>query len=349
MQKSKRILVIRFSAIGDVAMVLPLLYSMAEAYPEHQFTFLSQAFLEKLLINKPNNLHFYPVYLKEGERTIGGIIRLFRRLYGEGFDTVVDLHDVLRTKVLRTLFRLCGMKVRGIDKGRSEKKALTRKEAKAFRPLTTTVERYRQALESAGFIFPLTFRSLFEHNVPELGEVTKLFGSKCGSWIGVAPFAKHRGKIYPIEKCTELIQELSHPSNRRIFLFGGGAEELIQLNQLASGFENVVVAGGRFGLADELALMSQLDAMVSMDSANMHFASLVGIPVVSVWGATHPYAGFMGYRQSEEWAVQLDLPCRPCSVFGDKPCYRGDFACMEQLNPGQIVRTLEQLVGIKGK
>ena len=78
----------------------------------------------------------------------------------------------------------------------------------------------------------------------------------------------------------------------------------------------------------ELALMSHLDVMVSMDSGNMHLASLINTPVVTIWGATHPLAGFMGWNQSEENAVQVDLPCRPCSVYGNKPCSRKDYACL---------------------
>jgi len=82
-----------------------------------------------------------------------------------------------------------------------------------------------------------------------------------------------------------------------------------------------------------------------MDSANMHFASLVNVPVVSVWGPTHIYFGFMGWGQTVENAAQLDLYCRPCSLFGQKPCYRGDHACMENLSPSLITeKTIKVIV-----
>jgi ADP-heptose:LPS heptosyltransferase len=74
-----------------------------------------------------------------------------------------------------------------------------------------------------------------------------------------------------------------------------------------------------------------------MDSSNMHLASLTGIPVVSIWGATHPYAGFLGYGQTEENAIQLNLECRPCSIYGQKPCLRGDYACIQNITPQTIV------------
>ena len=124
-----------------------------------------------------------------------------------------------------------------------------------------------------------------------------------------------------------------HPS-ARFFLFGGGSREAELLKGVAERHKCCTVEPG-------LLLMSNLDVMVSMDSANMHLASLVGTTVVSVWGATHPYAGFMGWNQKEENAVQVTLPCRPCSIFGNKPCRRGDYACLRQIEPSDIIQKIE--------
>ena len=93
-------------------------------------------------------------------------------------------------------------------------------------------------------------------------------------------------------------------------------------------------------LAAELELMRGLDVMLSMDSANMHLASLVGTRVVSVWGATHPYAGFLGWGQRAEDCVQKDLPCRPCSIYGSKPCRYGDYRCLNSITPEEIVKAV---------
>ena len=84
--------------------------------------------------------------------------------------------------------------------------------------------------------------------------------------------------------------------------------------------------------------------MLSMDSANMHLASLVELPVVSVWGATHPYCGFTGWHQNPANEVQADLPCRPCSVFGNKPCQRGDYACLRGIDYHAIVQRLDNVI-----
>ena len=160
------------------------------------------------------------------------------------------------------------------------------------------------------------------------------------TWIGIAPFAKHPAKVYPLEKMEQVIKTLGERKNTTIFLFGGGEEEKRQIAELCAKYPNVKAAQSQQGLKGELALMGQLDVMLSMDSANMHLASLAGTRVVSLWGGTHPYAGFMGWKQKAEDCIQLDLPCRPCSVYGNKPCLRGDYACMNGIAPEQIIEKL---------
>jgi ADP-heptose:LPS heptosyltransferase len=162
--------------------------------------------------------------------------------------------------------------------------------------------------------------------------------------IGIAPFAKHQGKCYPPDKMKEVVQKLSQ-DGYQIFLFGGGKAEIKILSSWISEMgDHVKLVAGNFSFKEELEIISQLDVMCSMDSANMHLASLFSIPVISIWGATHPFAGFLGFGQSEELAVSLDLPCSPCSVFGNKPCWRGDFACMNQMSPQVVYSAICQSV-----
>jgi ADP-heptose:LPS heptosyltransferase len=90
--------------------------------------------------------------------------------------------------------------------------------------------------------------------------------------------------------------------------------------------------------------MSYVDVMLTMDSGNMHLASLVETPNVSIWGATHPYAGFYGFGQNPDNAVQIELSCRPCSVYGNKPCFRKDYACMNGISPQKIVKKISDAI-----
>ncbi len=323
-------------------MTVPVLWSFLEKYPEHEIWFLSRPFATDLIAPLPR-VHFISVELKGRHKGFLGLLRLFTVLKKHGpWDAVVDLHSVLRTHVLTTLFSLSGTRVSKIVKGRSEKKQLTRKENKVFRPLPTTTERYRKTFEEAGFPFepvPFPGKDLYGRISSEPKSQESLPWGDLGApsfLIGVAPFAKHHWKMWPETKMLELLKMLDK-EGRNVILFGGPGQEQEKLEQWTSDFNNVRTFAGRLTMAQELALMSRLEVMVSMDSANMHLASLAGTRVVSIWGATHPYAGFYGFGQSVHNAVQVDLDCRPCSVFGNKACHRGDFACMERVVPEMVV------------
>jgi ADP-heptose:LPS heptosyltransferase len=328
-----KILIIRLSAIGDVAMTIPVIYSAAEANPNDSFTVLTQNFLMPLFMNHPENINITGINTKGAEKSFFGLLRYAFTLRKYKFDKVLDLHNVLRSKAIDFVFTLWGKKIIKIDKGRSERKRLIRRPPKTISPLTPVTERYAEVFRKAGFVFENTFASLFEKK--SAGDLS-VFGEKRGKWIGIAPFAKHEGKMYPLYKTEKVIAKLSENKDYTLFLFGSRGKEAATLNKWSEKYPNVRNVAGHYSLDMELALISKLDVLASMDSANMHFASLAGTPVISVWGATHPYAGFYGYRQKPENAIQTDLECRPCSIYGNKPCYRGDFACMNEISPEQI-------------
>lgn len=333
-------LIARFSALGDVAMTIPVVYSLCRAYPDVHFVMATQPAAATLFIEQPSNLTVKGVDVKTAYRGFAGLWRLAGELYKEShFDAFADLHGVLRTDVLRLYFRLRGIAVGKIDKGRREKRQLTQPKNKQLVPLTSSHERYRRVFAALGFDFPTTFVSLFEKPVDpaEYAQITRPKQSG-ETWIAVAPFAKHKGKTYPPGLMSLVIERLAKRQHTRIFLFGGAGHEQEVLQHWTVSYPNVIsLAGKKYGFPKELSLLSNVDVMVSMDSANMHLASLVGVPVVSVWGATHPFCGFCGWRQSHDLEVQADMPCRPCSVFGNKQCLRNDYACLRSIDPDTIV------------
>jgi ADP-heptose:LPS heptosyltransferase len=336
------ILAIRFSAMGDVAMTIPVMQQMLQANPDAQIVFVSNKNLGPLCAGIPG-LHFFPADLKGAHKGVKGLYKLYKAISrAYRIDAVADLHNVLRSQILRTFFRLTGRRVAVIDKGRAEKKLLTQREHKVRKPLTSTLERYSAVFRQLGLDLTLDpSKPVFARQT--LSEaVLQVTGPKADKrWIGLAPFAAYREKMYPLAKMEEVLAALVQVPNNQVFLMGGGAVEVAQLRALGEKYPAAVIVAGRFPLAEELALTSQLDLMVSMDSANMHMASLFGVPVVSIWGATHPYAGFMGFGQKLENAVQIEtLECRPCSIFGNKPCFRGDHACMEWITPAEVVQKI---------
>lgn len=319
-----RILAYRFSAFGDVAMTAPVFREFLEQNPEVEIVMVSRKNFEGLFTDIPNVI-FKGVNLDD-YKGIFGLNRMANELIKEFRpDAVANLHDVIRTKVLDRIYRRKGLKVFKINKGKEEKEHLTDIWNLNKVQLKQTVERYADVFREMGYQVELSH------------QLRPIPGEKSG--IGFAPFAQHRGKMLPLEKSYELVRILAqkHP----VYFFGGGKTETETLEKWEQEIPNTVSLAGKLSLTEELKKISELELMISMDSANMHLASLVGTRCVSVWGQTHPYAGFLGFGQSEDDVVQVkDLTCRPCSVFGDKECYRGDWACLEELSVQKIAEKI---------
>jgi ADP-heptose:LPS heptosyltransferase len=340
-----KFLVIRFSALGDVAMTIPVIHSFAIQYPQHEIIMLSRSVWEPVFRMLPDNVSFLCADLKGKHKGIGGLNRLFRQLKEMDFNYVVDLHDVLRSQYLCFRFRLSGISTGVLDKGRTEKKKLVRRHRKVFENQKSSFYRYSDVFEYLGFPFYLNFISVYENLKGESPQLSPIIGEKGNTiWIGIAPFAKHKGKIYPLESQEQVVAHFSKDRRVKVFLFGGGEREEKILDEWVIKYPSIISVAGKIRMEGELALMSRLDVMLSMDSANMHLASLVNIPVISVWGATHPYAGFRGWNQMAENCIQIELDCRPCSVFGNKKCFRGDYACLFGIEPKQIIKKIQTVI-----
>lgn len=346
----KRILILRFSAMGDVLLLVPVIRSLIVAHPDVEVTVATRprfapffAGLERVKVFEADvDYHFTGFF---------GIRKLFFALLVRAdFDVVIDMHDHIRTVILRNLFRLFGKPVVVFDKGRKEKKAFVRRDNKITTPLPHTVDRYHKALEEAGFSFTLQPGPwLLPDAVKEerLNQwLLKQGTRKNGPWIGLAPFALHRTKIWPLANYPKLIELLIRRCDPRIFLFGGGEDEIRYFRELKAMFPDcVVIVAGQLKTDAEIALVHRLDVMVCTDSANMHLAALCGIPVVSIWGGTHPDVGFAPLAQENSGVLQIGretLPCRPCSVYGKETCYRGDYACLTGITVEMVAHVVLQ-------
>lgn len=337
--KPRNVLVVRFSALGDVAITIPVLYSVCYAHPDTRFVMVTRQWSAHLFIDRPSNLVVRGVDVTNDYSGPWGMIRLARRLRKEyEIDTAADLHSVLRSWIIDAMMRLHGVKVARIDKGRTEKRQLVK--GKIRRQLTSTLQRYADVFGSLGLDFNCTFEGFTNCQTEVIP--AKVAGEH---WVAVAPFSQHRGKEYPLDMVEQVIARLLERDDVKIILFGGGNKEKKKLATIAARYPRTIsLAGIEHGFTDEYAVLRQCDVMVSMDSANMHLASLTGTPVVSVWGATHPWCGFMGWRQDPQNAVQLDLPCRPCSVFGQAECRYDDYHCLRDLPPERIAERVMAVI-----
>lgn len=309
----------RLSAMGDVAMTVPVLRAFVNQHPDVKITVVSRPFFKPFFDTIPA-VSFFAFDEKEKHKGFLGLLRLFQDLNRLEVDAFADLHNVLRAQVIRTLFALSGKKVAAVDKGRAEKKALTRFENKVFKPLSSMFERHVAVFQALGFKVDLT-QPLFPVKAVLSEEITSLIGSKTQKLIGIAPFAQYDSKVYPLDLMQQVINNLAQNSNCKILLFGGGKKEIELLDSFAAQKENVITMAGKIKFQQELELISNLDIMLSMDSGNAHIAAMLGVKVITLWGATHPYAGFMPFNQPLENGLvsnREQYPLLPTSVYGNK-------------------------------
>ena len=321
--------------MGDVAMLAHALRALKEAYPDLRVTVATRPVFRAFFTGL--DLGFMDVDIKGVHHSLRGMWRLAADARRLGVDAVADVHGVLRSVTFRTALRLHGIPFAAIGKGRDEKGEFIRRGGRGVKPAKHTVVRYCDVFRKLGFVFddpkPAVRR---EHPSP--------MGEKTGTWIGFAPFSAQQGKTYPEPLARETVRLLAGRYDR-VFIHSGGGAEAEFAQEMERLHPNVTALFGRVKMAGEIDLIANLDCVVSMDSLVMHLASLVATPVVSVWGATHPGLGFLGYGCSAEHAVQADMACRPCSVFGNRPCRYGDFRCIASVAPERIVDEVARLLG----
>lgn len=341
MNPKQRILVFRFSAMGDVAMTVPVLQALVAQNPQVEVVVISRVFFAPFF-KELQGVSFVGIDLKNKYKGLLGLFRLYKELKKYQPDAIADLHDVLRTKVLRTFFRLSGFSIQKIDKGRAEKKALTRVKNKKFKALKTTHERYADVFRRLGYTLDL---ETVQPVRKDLSSQVRLFlqNFESDKLVGIAPFAAHMGKQYPLSKIKEIINMLLKEEHLSILLFGGGAEEKKQLQALEGINRNRVVnVAGMFSFEEELQIISRLNAMLSMDSGNAHIAALYGVPVTSIWGATHPFAGFAPFKQKASQQLHPDLqkyPQLPTSIYGNKTV-EGFDQIWDSIHPEEVAKTI---------
>nr|WP_294774305.1 glycosyltransferase family 9 protein [uncultured Flavobacterium sp.] len=306
--------------MGDVAMTVPVIRAFVQQNPSVKLTVVSRPFFRPFFDDIPN-VNFFAVDVKGRHKGFLGLVKLYADLKKLKIDAVADLHNVLRSIVVRNLFALSGKKVAHTDKGRTDKNALTRAENKIFEPVKSMVDRHVETFKELGFFVDLS-NPIFPDKAILSNEVVKISGLKENQkWIGIAPFAQYESKVYPLDLIQQVINDLARNPNYKIFLFGGGAKETQQLITLAGAKENTIVVAGKLSFEQELELISNLDLMLSMDSGNAHIAAMLGLKVITLWGATHPYAGFKPFNQPMENCLVSDrekYPLLPTSVYGNK-------------------------------
>jgi ADP-heptose:LPS heptosyltransferase len=320
----KHILVIRFSAMGDVALTIPALLSVAKAHPYLTFTVITRPFFASFFPEHPQikaigiDLDKYKGFF--------GLRKLANELQTEHqFDGVVDLHNVLRSKTITSFLKMRGLERVTFDKKRNEKKSIL--SGKSDKQLPHIIEQYMNTFRKAGYKSDLIDGPwLHPTEKPQLTEFleTNNLINKQEKWIGIAPFAAHEPKMWGMDNIQHLTEKLIE-QKYKVLLFGGGKSEVEQLDALANNENGIISVAGKISFDQELALMKKLDTLICMDSSNMHFGCLLGIKVVSIWGATTPLLGFYPYG-NEEFIVQVpkeEQTKLTLTGYGNKPATNG--------------------------
>ena len=344
MGNKKHLLVIRLSAMGDVAMTVPVLKSLSDSYPNLKITVLTKEFL-KPIFEGLDRVTVHVADVTDTHKGIRGLWKLYKELHSMQLDAVADLHNVLRSNVLKQFFSLGGIPFAQIDKGRKEKKALTAEKNKVFVPLKSTHQRYVDVFNQLGYPFSLPDANFLEKKTLS-DKILEIVGSDTRKWLGIAPFAAFSGKMYPLDLMQKVVRKLDNTNKYKIFLFGGGTKEKELLGLWKNECQECINIVGRLSLDEELALISNLDLMLSMDSGNAHLAAMYGIPIITLWGVTHPYTGFYPYGQEPNNALLSDrsiFPLIPTSIYGNK-VPKGYEKVMETIDPITIFNKVDQLL-----
>ena len=342
MENKKNILVIRLSAMGDVAMTAVVTKAFLEQNPNTKITMLSKAFL-KPIFEDIANVDFYAADTKGKHKGIAGIFKLYKELKKRNITAIADLHNVLRSRLLCLFFS--NTTTATLDKGRAEKKALTSIKNKVFKALKTTHERYADVFRSLGYSVDLA-KITFPKPSPLNENLKSILNNTKNKLVGIAPYAQHKSKCYPLDLMEQIIDKLSQNPNTTILLFGGGKLETAQLTALSKKFKNTICIAGKIKLKEELLLISNLNCMLSMDSGNGHFSALYGVPTITLWGGTHPYAGFSAFNQPRENSFIPNLkkyPHIPYTVYGNK-ILDGYEDAMRSIDPNIVSRKIIEII-----
>lgn len=338
----KRILVMRLSSMGDVLLTLPVMAGILDGNPGVELVFVTRKRFAPYF-NGIDRLIVVPFDPAGKHKGLTGIFRLFAEIRRYRCRKVADLHGVLRTHLLDILFLLSGCRVYKVRKHRKLRRlALKHDHGKPEIRVPVTVDRYASVFLKAGLTGEIRANAL-----PASTDESRYTGITTGIIrAGIAPLSKHATKNWGLNNVQKLIGMLNLQYPIEIHLFGG-PEDHAAMEVLAA--RNVKNHAGETSPQEEIALMRSMDVFITMDSANMHLASLAGVPTVSVWGATDPKLGFAPVFQPEEYSLYADpskVTCRPCSVYGQIPCKRDDapMICMNSISPSQVLDKINKIL-----
>lgn len=329
---SPRILIVRFSSLGDVLLTTPLIRALRARHPAATLSALTKQSWAPLLSANP--------HLDEVIAVAPGqsLVPLARALRSARFTALLDLHGSVRTRVLRLLVPGTWT---GFDARRRFRRELVREHQDRYPDRVPVAERYFEAAAAL--------------DVRPDGGPAELFTSpaaeaRAEAWLGrvgfedeapliaLCPGAAHATKRWPVRHWRRLASTLAR-QGCNVAVVGSGGDRILAAEIATSAGRRAASAAGDLDLQASGALLRRSRAVVSGDTGPMHLATAVGVPVVALFGPTVEQFGFFPYR-ARAAVLQRDLPCRPCSTKGSPRCPLGHHQCLEEIMPEEVVARL---------
>lgn len=343
-------LIMRYNRIGDALITLPLIYGLATKYKNDSFTVVSNQLLKPLFQLMPSNV----IYIAKPEKQSNGIFRgiqysLKKKLFVKKIkEHLVDIHKIaffayntIEKKIEKSA-QLKSIMIGITDEPQfqSAEHLLNGNPNKVH-----IIDFHKKALSDIGYndIVPMFDPSLLKNrDIDYLYHRLNLFSSK--KMIGIAPFSVEEGKMYPLDKMAKVIEYYSNKSDCQVLVLGGGKKEKDLIDKICEKYSSVVSLINRLSFEEEILLIAKCSVVLSMDSANLHLASLLNTPVVSIWGSTSPINGYYPQKEDNRNIIMKNLDCQPCSLWGRSPCIRDiKYECLD-ISPQIIINKIDELL-----
>lgn len=334
----KRILIIRFSSLGDVILATSVLPVLKKRFPQSELTFLTKKEYVEVLDENPNLDAV--IGLSRGDLKFGNFVKLAEGFYGR-FDLIIDLHVNLRSFFVRAysglpakVYRKAGWRRRRMV-GHAFTRGLFPFLPEVYKKEENVIENYFKAPESLGISY--------EGNLPEIfTPENKQKGAP--KLIGIHAGGKQNTKRWPAEKFAE-VADYYTGKGIQVILFGDENDKEINsgIAALVKNKQNLANLTGKTTFKEMAAKIKECSVLVTNDSAPFHIATAVKTPAVVIFCATTPKFGF-AVRAKSNRILNMELPCKPCSLHGGKRCWKGHFGCAEAITVTDVIGKVNEVV-----
>jgi heptosyltransferase-2 len=344
-----KILIIRFSSIGDIVLATALLRVMRVRFPKAQIDFLTKQEYAALVRSNANINYTYEFDAAGG---FAGLRELKKKLRTEKYDLVVDIHNSLRSRYVRNGIT---KNVVTINKHLLARTLLVAFKWNVYKNIVSISDRYIEPLKNYSIANDGKGLELYIPDEVRVGVnavIAKLKLNEYEKVVGLCPAAKHETKRWPRERFVNLGIQVAQKKNAKILLFGGPDDTklcrtIVEAINTATGKRYAEDLSGTCSLLETAAVMEYCDVVVSNDTGLMHIAAAMKRTLVAIFGSTVKEFGFFPIGTESLVLERNDLSCRPCSHIGRKSCPQKHFRCMKDISTGEVVHACVSMLELK--